>query len=375
MNHTMNWSSFSALLAVGAVATLALGYADPTLAQTRAPYADALTPRGVPNLEGAWTYTSLTPLERSVSLGARGVMTDKEVADKESSVQKTREAGRAPTPVNATTEDIYKASADCHPERTNCNYNDAWVDPGTYVNRINGEPRTSIITFPATGRIPWKNGPPPPFKNQQEEVGDNPEDLRLGTRCVMAGGGDFGSVVSTSLYNNNLQISQSPEAVAIIYEAGGPRLARLNAQHWQSGVTDWFGDTIARYEGDTLVLETINVHPVQRDGAGPKLKVTERYTRVGPNRLLYRFQVEDPDIFTQPWGGEQEFMSTERLYEYACHEGNYGMPNILAGFRADEKAGIVRTSSASLLDGRATGRSNARTQADEPNKGQASTPR
>jgi len=354
MNHTMNWSSFSALLAVAAVATLALGYADPTLAQTRAPYADALTPRGAPNLEGAWTYTSLTPLERSVSLGTRGVMTDKEVADKEGSVQKTREAGRAPTPVNATTEDIYKASADCHPERTNCNYNDAWVDPGTYVNRINGVPRTSIITFPANGRIPWKNGPPPPFKNQQEEVGDNPEDLRLGTRCVMAGGGDFGSVVSTSLYNNNLQISQSPQAVAVIYEAGGPRVARMNAKHQQSGVSDWFGDTIGRYEGDTLVLETINIHPIQRNGAGPKLKVTERYTRVGPNRLLYQFRVEDSDTFTQPWGGEQELMSTESLYEYACHEGNYGMPNILAGFRADEKAGIVRASAPSLLDGRSS---------------------
>jgi len=371
----MNKIKLNALLTVGAVAALAMGYAGSTLAQTRATYAGALTPRGVPNLEGAWTYTSLTPLERPVSLGARALMTAKEVADAEGAVQVTRAAGRAPTPADVTTEDIYKASSDCHPLRGNCNYNDAWVDPGTYVNRINGEPRTSLITFPANGRIPWKNGPPPRNPNFQEEKADNPEDLRLGTRCVLAGGGDFGSVVSSGLYNNNLQISQSPEAVAIIYEAGGPRLARLNAQHWQSGVTDWFGDTIARYEGDTLVLETINVHPVQRDGAGPKLKVTERYTRVGPNRLLYRFQVEDPDTFTQPWGGEQEFMSTERLYEYACHEGNYGMPNILAGFRADEKAGIVRTSSASLLDGRATGRSNARTQADEPNKGQASPPR
>ena len=186
------------------------------------------------------------------------------------------------------------------------------------------------------------------------------EDLRLGTRCVLAGGGDFGSIVSSGLYNNHLQISQSPQAVAIIYEAGGPRVARMNAQHQRSGVSDWYGDTIGRYEGATLVLETINVHPVQRNGAGPKLKVTERFTRVGPDRLLYRFQVEDPDTFTQPWGGEQELMSIERVYEFACHEGNYGMPNILAGFRADEKAGIVRTSSASLLDGRATGRGNNR---------------
>jgi hypothetical protein len=361
----MNRSRLNALLAAGAVAALALGYAGSTIAQTRAPYAGALTPGGVPNLEGAWSYTSLTPMERPVALGTRSVMTDKEVADIEGSVQQTREAARAPTPADATTEDIYMASADCHPLRGNCNYNDAWVDPGTYVNRINGEPRTSLITYPANGRIPWKNGPPPRNPNFQEEIADNPEDLRLGTRCVLAGGGDFGSVVSSSLYNNNLQISQGPEAVAIIYEAGGPRLARLNAQHRPSGLPDWFGDTIARYEGDTLVLETINVHPLQRDGTGPKLKVTERYTRVGPNRILYRFHVEDPDTFTQPWGGEQELMSTQRLYEFACHEGNYGMPNILAGKRAEEKAGVVRASGPSLLDGRALGRGNSRPAVDE----------
>ena len=354
MKKPMNRSKLSALLTAGAVAALALGFAGATVAQTQAPYAGALTPRGVPNLEGAWTYTSLTPMERPVSLGTRAVMTEKEVGEKEGAVQVTRAAGRAPTPTDATTEDIYKASADCHPLRGNCNYNDAWVDPGTYVNRINGEPRTSLITFPANGRIPWKNGPPPPNLNFQEEKADNPEDLRLGTRCVLAGGGDFGSIVSSGLYNNNLQISQSPQAVAIIYEAGGPRVARMNAQHQRSGLTDWYGDTIGRYEGATLVLETINVHPVQRNGAGPKLKVTERYTRVGPNRLLYQFRVEDPDTFTQPWGGEQEFMSTERLYEYACHEGNYGMPNILSGFRADEKAGVVRASAPSLLDGRSS---------------------
>ena len=349
----MNKLNLNALLTAAAVAALALGYAGSTIAQTRAPYAGTLTPRGVPNLEGAWAYTTLTPMERPVSLGTRAVMTAKEVADAEGAVQVTRAAGRAPTPKDATTEDIYKASADCHPERTNCNYNDAWVDPGTYVNRINGEPRTSLITFPANGRIPWKNGPPPPFKNRQEEVGDNPEDLRLQTRCILVGG-NFGSIFNTGLYNNNVQISQSPDAVAIIFEDGGPRIARLNAQHRQSGVSDWSGDKIARYEGDTLVVETINIHPYQRDGAGPKLKVTERFTRVGPERLLYQFRVEDPDTFTQPWGGEQELMPTERIYEFACHEGNYGLPNILSGFRADEKAGIVRSSTPSLLDGRSS---------------------
>ena len=361
----MNRSRLNALLTAGAVAALVLGYAGSTVAQTRAPYAGALTPRGVPNLEGAWTYTSLTRMERPVEFGTRSVMTEKEVADIEGSVQQTRAAASAPTPADATTEDIYMASADCHPLRGNCNYNDAWVDPGTYVNRINGEPRTSLITYPANGRIPWKNGPPPRDPNSQEEIADNPEDLRITTRCVVHGTLQWGAVISDSLYNNNIQISQSPDAVAIVSEKAMVRIAPLKAQHRPSFVPDWFGDAVARYEGDTLVVETINVHPLQREGTGPKLQVTERYTRVGPNRLLYRFQVEDPDTFTQPWGGEQELMSTQRLYEFACHEGNYGLQNILAGKRADEKAGVVRASAPSLLDGRALGRGNSRPAVDE----------
>ena len=352
----MNSLKLNALLTAVAVAALALGYAGATVAQPRTPYAGALTPRGVPNVEGPWSVTTLTPMERPVALGTRAVMTAKEVADIEGAVAKAAADGLEPTPDHATTEDIYKSSSDCHPQRGNCNYNAAWVDPGTYVNRINGEPRTSIITFPANGRIPWKNGPPPRFANGQEEMADNPEDLRLGTRCVLNGGLQFGAVISSSLYNNTIQVWQSPQAAAVKSEQVMTRVARMNAQHRPAGIPEWGGDAIARSEGDTLVVETINAHPLERDGAGPKLKVTERYTRVGPNRLLYRFRVEDPDTFTQPWGGEQEFSPAQGLYEYACHEGNYGMRNILSGFRADEKAGIVRTSSASLLDGRATGR-------------------
>jgi hypothetical protein len=371
----MNRSKLNALLTAGAVAALVLGYAGSTVAQTRAPYAGALTPGGVPNLEGAWTYTSLTRMERPVEFGTRSVMTDKEVADLEGSVRQTRAAASAPTPADATTEDIYKASADCHPLRGNCNYNDAWVDPGTYVNRINGEPRTSLITYPANGRIPWKNGPPPRDPNFQEEKADNPEDLRLSTRCVLGFGLMFGSIFNAGLYNNNMQISQGPEAVALVSEAASMRIARLNAQHWPAALPRWFGDPVARYEGDTLVVETTNFHPLQRDGAGPKLKVTERFTRVGPNRLLYRFHVEDPDTFTQPWGGEQELMPTQRLYEFACHEGNYGLQNILAGARADEKSGVVRASGPSLLDGRALGRGNNGPPTDESGSGTAGPPR
>ena len=347
----------SGLVTAGAVAAIALGYAAPTLAQKRTKtYAGALTPSGIPNLEGSWGHSSLTPFERPVALGTRAVMLEKDVAELEGSVEAANEAGRTPTDQNATTESIYKAAADCHPQRGNCNYNNAWVDPGTRVNRINGEPRTSIVTFPANGRIPWKNGPPPRDTNSDESVADNPEDLRITTRCVIHGTLDFGAVIQDSLYNNNIQIVQAPNHVALVSEKAMIRIARLNAQHRQSNVAEWFGDEVAHYEGDTLVVETINVHPLQRDGAGPKLKVTERYTRVAPDRLLYRFQVEDPDTFTQPWGGEQELFSSEGLYEFACHEGNYGMINILAGARADDKlaaaGGATAPTARTLLTGR-----------------------
>jgi hypothetical protein len=116
------------------------------------------------------------------------------------------------------------------------------------------------------------------------------------------------------------------------------RVVRIGGEHRRNRVRQWMGDSIGWYDGDALVVETIDYHPDQVFyGASEQLKVTERFTRVADNRLLYEFTVEDPAVWAEPWGGEFEFWASEGIYEYACHEGNYGLYNILAGARADEK--------------------------------------
>jgi hypothetical protein len=260
-------------------------------------------------------------------------MTPAEVAELEGAAARSSEAGRQPTDPNATVDTI--GTADCHPSRgTACNYNDAWVEPGSTVMRVNGEPRTSIVTFPADGRVPYRQRP-----QRREQGFDNPEERINSERCL----GNFntreGVVINTSLYNNNLQIVQGTDTVAILVEMNhDARLVRLNDRHGPASVHDWYGDSIGRYEGDTLVVETTNIHPLQRNGATEKLKVTERFTRVAEDRLLYRFRVEDPATYTEPWGGEYELVTSNGpIYEYACHEGNRGLENLLAGARYEEK--------------------------------------
>jgi hypothetical protein len=117
------------------------------------------------------------------------------------------------------------------------------------------------------------------------------------------------------------------------------RIIRLNAQPTPSSIQKWMGDSIGRWEGETLVVETTNFHPLQSfRGSSSNMKVTERFTRVAPDQILYKFTVEDPATFTQPFSGELPMNATNDLqYEYACHEGNYALPGILAGAREEEK--------------------------------------
>ncbi len=255
--------------------------------------------------------------------------------------------GNKPTDPKATVKDL---PADCSDGRgNNCNYNAAWTDPGTTVMRVRGEPRTSFITSPGDGHVPpftaeavasgaavRRFGPPLPAGLR---VNDNPETRPLGERCLTSFGYSAGPVMLPLLYNNVYQIVQSKDTVAIVVEmVHDVRIIRLNAPHRKDGLRPWFGDSVGHYEGDTLVVETTNYPPSQTFmGSWKNLKVTERFTRVSANRVLYQFKVEDPSIWTQAWGGEYEFSpAAGPIYEYACHEGNYGMADVLAGARAQE---------------------------------------
>jgi hypothetical protein len=309
----------------------------------------------VPDLQGTWTNATLTPLERPAQYGDRAVLTADETKALEKKSDELVALGNSKTDPKATVKDL---PADCSGGRgTNCNYNAAWTDPGTTVMRVHGEPRSSFITFPANGRVPGFTAEAsaagttrrfgralPPGVHQN----DNPETRSLGERCLTSFGYSAGPVMLPLLYNNTYQIVQGRDSVAILVEmVHDVRLVRLNAVHRSDGLRPWFGDSIGHYEGDALVVETTNFPQSQAFmGSWKNLKITERLSPAAGGRMLYQFKVEDPTVWRSAWGGEYEFSKTGALYEYACHEGNYGLVDILAGARAEEAEGLAKSKAA-----------------------------
>jgi hypothetical protein len=158
--------------------------------------------------------------------------------------------------------------------------------------------------------------------------------------------GSYGPVLNNGMYNNTYQIVQAPDHVMVLAEMIHDAKiipifkSKAEAKHGPSNIPKWGGDAVGWYEGDTLVLETINSHPMQRSYISPKGKVTERFTRYNKDQVFYQFTVEDPTLYTKTWGGEMGLnASKEPLYEYACHEGNYALGGILAGARKLERQG------------------------------------
>jgi hypothetical protein len=332
---------------LAAVCVIALSPMAVRAASAPRPYAGALTAQGVPNLEGVWSNLTMSRFERSPQFGDRLVMTEKEVAEAEHKAADLAELGRMPTDPKATVKDLPN---DCGNGRDWCNVNAAYTDVESSIMRVHGEPRTSLITFPANGRVPWRPGKAPGARIATQPTpellfgapagaADNPEDRSLPERCIVSQNFRNGALITPTLYNNNMQIVQSKDTVAIMVEMSHEaRLVRMGGTHRTDGIKPWFGDSIGRYEGPTLVVETTGFNPKQLTRESEKLKLTERFTRVAKDRILYQFRVEDPDTYTQPWGGEYEFSPTGGLiYEYACHEGNHGMENLLRSARYVEQ--------------------------------------
>jgi hypothetical protein len=315
---------------------------------------------GRPDLEGTWTNATLTRLERPAEYGDRSVMTEQEAHKLEKKNDDLVALGNKPTDPKATVKDL---PADCSGGRgDNCNYNAAWTDPGTLVMRVHGEPRTSFITYPANGHMPALTAEATAAGVSPRRFGsalpagmkpsDNPETRPLGERCLTSFGFSAGPVMLPLLYNNTYQFAQSKDTVAILVEmVHDVRLVHLNAKHRSDGIRPWFGDSIGHYEGKSLVVETTNFPQAQTFmGSWKNLKITERFTRVGPERMLYQFKVEDPTIWVEPWGGEYEFgKAGGMLYEYACHEGNYGLEDVLSGARAEEAAAAAKADGAKSI--------------------------
>jgi hypothetical protein len=299
---------------------------------------------GQPDLEGSWTNATITPTARQAKFGTRATYTAQEAKDLENQQQEATDKGNAPTADN--TKPITGGVIAAHGGiGIDGNYNRGWFDPGSSVMRVHGEPRNSLLTTPNGQYPPRKAGaaPLPPFVRPAAAGRyDNPEQLGLGDQCIISFGRNGGPpMFPNGFYNNNYQVVQSRDSVAIDIEmVHDTRVIRLNGTHRTDGVRPWFGDSIGHYEGDTLVVETTNIPQRQNyNGAWEHLKVTERFTRVAKDRLLYQFTVDDPTLWDKPWGGEYEFGALNgRLQEYACHEGNYALEGILAGARQEEKA-------------------------------------
>ena len=313
-----------------------------------ASHADARTPAGRPDLQGVWTNASLTRLERDLKIGRSLVMRPEEADKLERQTNDYVRENAKPTDPRAGVEflDTPCRAGQVGPQ---CGYNAGWIDPGATVMRVGGERRSSFITSEPDGQVP------PLTAHGREVVArqaaayrgpgayDGPEVRPLGERCIVSFGNSAGPVMLPLLYNNSYRIVQTRDEVAIEVEmVHDVRHIRLNAPHLPPSVRPWLGDSVGRWEGDTLVVETTNFHPQQVfRGASENLKVTERLRRLGPGRLHYTFWVEDPTVFVRPWGGEYEFSpSRGEIYEYACHEGNYALHGILAGARANEAKGL-----------------------------------
>ena len=332
---------------------LAAALAAAGAAQAAAPAKPWKAPRaadGHPELGGLWTNVSMTPENRPAKFGARGVYTPDEVKAIESAAVKEVEDANQNVDTNAPPP---PKGGDTPPPGTRPEfvaaaggtggYDRGWLDPGSHIMRVRGEPRTSILTTP-DGRVP-KPKPgvtiPNPYAGGLGRF-DNPEDRSLADRCIVSfGRNGVAPMLANGFYNNNYQIVQTPGEVAIVTEmVHDVRHIPIGGQHRTDGLRPWFGDSVGRWDGDTLVVETVNIPERQAYyGSWKELKVTERFTRVGPHRLHYAFVVDDPSRWDKAWGGEYEFNSLDQpIYEYACHEGNHALPGMLAGARAQERA-------------------------------------
>jgi hypothetical protein len=224
-------------------------------------------------------------------------------------------------------------------------YNAFWIDPGERVLRVDGQARSSIIIDPPDGRVPAYT---PAARERiaktqaaRKAAGgefDHPELRPLGERCITSFGNNAGPpMLPNYFYNNNYSIVQSKDTIVILTEmVHDARVVRIGGQHAPPGVRKWFGDSIGRWEGDTLVIETTNFSNGFQ-GSSPAVKLTERYTRVSHDFLHWEITVDDPETWVRPWTFMIRLKRTDdQLYEYACHEGNHSMIGILAGARAAE---------------------------------------
>jgi hypothetical protein len=299
------------------------------------------TPDGHPDLQGVWDFGTLTPLERPAALGDKAVFTESEAAtfEREENRRQNRDL------IDPATGGLNYPPGGVVP------YNEFWYERGRTVNTSR---RTSLIVDPPNGRLPALTSEGHAaaerraVSDRNDQLGrpraDSYADRTLADRCVL--GFNAGPPMTPGAYNNNVQIVQSAGHVVLVTEmVHDARIVPLDARpRLPEHVRQWRGDSRGRWDGTTLIVETAGFRrETSLRGSGPTMHLVERFTRVATDTLLYEFTVTNPATWTRPWTAAMLMRQIPGpLYEYACHEGNYSMVNILAGARAADEDSPAR---------------------------------
>ena len=284
------------------------------------------TPDGHPDLRGIWSNATITPLERPDKLAGKEFFTEQEAAEYEKRVVRENDRDRRSSDPNI---DVRGA------------YNEFWFDRGSKVVPTR---RTSLVVDPPDGKVPPLTVRAQKAAAAREKIEgrppEGPEDLPPVVRCLIWP--TAGPAMLPTAYNNNYQILQTPGYVAILTEMiHDVRIIPLDGRpHLPANIRQWMGDSRGRWEGDTLVVDTTNfTDKTNLRGSDENLHLVERFTRTDDNTIRYEFTVDDLTAFARVWKGEVPFLKVPGpIYEYACHEANYAMTDILKGARAQEKA-------------------------------------
>ena len=334
-------------MSAGAV-TLAMtvsGLATQVIGQSPAGYYTApRTPWGEPDIQGLFTTDDElgVPFERPVAMGTRQTVTDAEFADRQAQA-----ARQAVTDAEEFIAPPAAAAGRAGGRGGNPEGGGGVGPPNHWLERGKPSRRTSIVIDPPDGRIPFLNAEAQKrstvavnARTSGQKPYDGPEALDLYDRCITRG---LPHVIFPTIYNNTSQIVQGPGYVAIRYEMiHDTRVIPIgNAPHIASSMKQYFGDSRGHWEGDTLVVDVTNfpANIVNYRGAGAGLHLTEKFRRISADTVRYEVTVSDPTTFSKPWTAALHLRHSEQpdVFEYACHEGNYAMRNILSGARAAEK--------------------------------------
>jgi len=329
--------------------------AKPAAAKSK-PWTPPRTADGHPDLQGVWTNATITRMERLPEFNGKLNLTEEEAAKFEKADHEAAEEKPGVESVNLGGQ-VFSG--------TNAGYNVLFIDRGSELARVDGVKRSSLIVDPPDGRVPTlarggggrgagggaggRGAAAAAGRGGDAAAGgrggfggsqyDSVKNRPASERCLIGFGSTSGPPMMPVLYNNNYQIVQTPDAVMILVEmVHDVRVVRMNATHAPPEIRSWLGDSIGHWEGDTLVVDTTNFNGKTRfRGSSENLHVIERFSRPDASNILYRVTIDDPSVFSKPWTMEYPFAATPGpVYEYACHEGNYAMTDILGGARKSE---------------------------------------